>query len=48
MRRLGRYEVMEVLGRGYPSITRIDDQHIGIVYEGSPMRMEFIIRDVSK
>ncbi len=41
MRRLGRYEVMEVLGRGYPSITRIDDQHIGIVYEGSQSDLVF-------
>ncbi len=22
-------------GRGYPSISRVDDQHVGIVYEGS-------------
>ena len=28
-------------GRGYPSITRIDDQHIGIVYEGSPSDLVF-------
>lgn len=28
-------------GRGYPSITRIDDQHIGIVYEGSQSDLVF-------
>ena len=31
----------EGLGRGYPSITRIDDQHIGIVYEGSQADLVF-------
>ena len=31
----------EGLGRGYPSITRIDDQHIGIVYEGSQSDLAF-------
>lgn len=28
-------------GRGYPSMTRIDDQHIGIVYEGSQSNLVF-------
>jgi len=28
-------------GRGYPSMTRIDDQHIGIVYEGSQANLVF-------
>ncbi len=31
----------EGLGRGYPSITRVDDQHIGIVYEGSQADLVF-------
>jgi sialidase-1 len=29
------------LGRGYPSITRADDNHIGIVYEGSTADLAF-------
>lgn len=28
-------------GRGYPSLTRVDDQHIGIVYEGSQADLVF-------
>ncbi len=28
-------------GNGYPSITRIDDEHIGIVYEGSQSNLVF-------
>lgn len=28
-------------GRGYPSLTRIDDEHIGIVYEGSGSDLMF-------
>jgi sialidase-1 len=28
-------------GRGYPSISRIDDDHIGIVYEGSRADLTF-------
>src|SRR6185503_18627450 len=28
-------------GRGYPSITRIDDRHIGIAYEGSQADLAF-------
>lgn len=28
-------------GRGYPSITRVDDQHVGIVYEGSQADLVF-------
>lgn len=28
-------------GRGYPSITRIDDKHVGIVYEGSRADLTF-------
>jgi sialidase-1 len=28
-------------GRGYPSISRIDENHIGIVYEGSPADLVF-------
>ena len=31
----------EGLGRGYPSISRVDDSHIGIVYEGSPSDLVF-------
>ena len=28
-------------GAGYPSLTRIDDQHIGLVYEGSQAHVVF-------
>jgi sialidase-1 len=28
-------------GAGYPSLTRIDDAHIGIVYEGSQAHLVF-------
>ena len=28
-------------GAGYPSLTRIDDQHVGIVYEGSQSHLVF-------
>ncbi|MCC6486401.1 MAG: exo-alpha-sialidase, partial [Candidatus Hydrogenedentes bacterium] len=28
-------------GRGYPSISRVDDEHIGIVYEGSRADLVF-------
>ena len=28
-------------GRGYPSITRVDDRHVGIVYEGSRADLTF-------
>ena len=31
----------EGLGAGYPSLTRIDDRHIGIVYEGSQSHLVF-------
>jgi sialidase-1 len=31
----------EFLGAGYPSLTRVDDDHIGIVYEGSPANLTF-------
>ncbi len=31
----------EGLGRGYPSISRVDDSHIGIVYEGSQSDLVF-------
>jgi sialidase-1 len=31
----------EGLGRGYPSISRIDDDHVGIVYEGSQADLVF-------
>lgn len=31
----------EGLGRGYPSITRVDEQHVGIVYEGSQADLVF-------
>jgi sialidase-1 len=28
-------------GKGYPSLTRIDDSHVGIVYEGSQAQLVF-------
>ena len=28
-------------GAGYPSLTRVDDQHVGIVYEGSQSQLVF-------
>ena len=28
-------------GAGYPSLTRIDDRHVGIVYEGSQSHLVF-------
>ena len=28
-------------GRGYPSISRIDDRHVGIIYEGSRCDVTF-------
>ena len=28
-------------GAGYPSMTRVDDQHVGIVYEGSQSQLTF-------
>ena len=28
-------------GRGYPSLSRVDDQHVGIVYEGSQADVVF-------
>ena len=28
-------------GNGYPSLTRIDDHHVGIVYEGSQAHLVF-------
>ena len=28
-------------GAGYPSLTRVDDQHVGIVYEGSQSHLVF-------
>jgi len=28
-------------GRGYPSISRVDDRHVGIVYEGSQADLVF-------
>ena len=28
-------------GNGYPSITRIDDRHVGMVYEGSQAHLVF-------
>jgi acetyl esterase/lipase len=31
----------EGLGAGYPSLTRVDDDHIGIVYEGSQSHLVF-------
>jgi sialidase-1 len=31
----------EGLGRGYPSITRVDERHVGIVYEGSQADLVF-------
>ena len=31
----------EFLGAGYPSLTRVDDDHVGIVYEGSPANLTF-------
>ncbi len=31
----------EGLGAGYPSLTRIDDDHVGIVYEGSQAHLVF-------
>jgi sialidase-1 len=31
----------EGLGAGYPSLTRVDDQHVGIVYEGSQSHLVF-------
>lgn len=31
----------EGIGAGYPSLTRIDDRHIGIVYEGSQSHLVF-------
>ena len=31
----------EFLGAGYPSLTRVDDEHVGIVYEGSPANLTF-------
>ncbi len=37
------YQILldEGRGRGYPGITRIDDQHVGIVYEGSRSDLVF-------
>ena len=37
------YQILldEGRGRGYPSISRVDDQHIGIVYEGSQADLVF-------
>ena len=37
------YQILldEGLGRGYPGITRVDDRHIGIVYEGSQSDLVF-------
>jgi sialidase-1 len=37
------YQVLldEGRGRGYPSISRVDDQHVGIVYEGSRADLVF-------
>ena len=29
------------VGRGYPSISRVDDRHVGIVYEGSRADLTF-------
>ena len=39
----GEYRILldEGLGRGYPSISRVDDSHIGIVYEGSQSDLVF-------
>jgi sialidase-1 len=31
----------EALGAGYPILTRIDDDHVGIVYEGSQAHLVF-------
>lgn len=31
----------EGLGAGYPSLTRVDDEHVGIVYEGSQAQLTF-------
>ena len=31
----------EGLGAGYPSLTRVDDDHVGIVYEGSQAHLTF-------
>lgn len=28
-------------GAGYPSLTRVDDRHVGIVYEGSQSHLVF-------
>jgi len=28
-------------GNGYPSISRVDDNHVGIVYEGSQSHLVF-------
>jgi sialidase-1 len=28
-------------GAGYPSLTRVDDRHVGIVYEGSQAHLVF-------
>ena len=28
-------------GAGYPSLTRVDDEHVGIVYEGSQSHLVF-------
>ncbi len=28
-------------GAGYPSLTRVDDRHVGIVYEGSQSHLAF-------
>ena len=37
------YQILldEGRGRGYPSISRVDDQHVGIVYEGSQADLVF-------
>ena len=37
------YQILldEGRGRGYPSISRVDDRHVGIVYEGSQADLVF-------
>lgn len=38
-----KYRILldEGRGKGYPSLTRIDDQHLGVIYEGSAAHLVF-------
>ena len=40
LKRITCYSTLEA-GAGYPSLSRVDDEHLGIVYEGSQAHMVF-------